>query len=150
MDIKKYELTGEEIFKIVREAAPTDYCQLSLDTGELVAKEAVEKYQRVQSEERAEQTPETIREEVAFNLWLMSAPDTELTRKGWREILNKVYWLEQADKILSLFPLEQARKQGREDVMEWIEAHGESTCMDCTCAYNFNMYQWVEKLKEWE
>ena len=32
------QIKSKEVFRIVREYAPTDYCQLSLDTGKLCAK----------------------------------------------------------------------------------------------------------------
>jgi len=39
------KLSSKRIFKIVREYALTDYCQLSLDTGKLVAKAQLQKAQ---------------------------------------------------------------------------------------------------------
>jgi len=38
-----YRLTDEEILKIARDYAPTDYCQLALDVGALVAEAQLQK-----------------------------------------------------------------------------------------------------------
>jgi hypothetical protein len=43
-----------------------------------------------------------VREKIAYKLWLLGCPDTELTKQGWTEIWNRPYWLEQADQILSI------------------------------------------------
>ena len=46
---------------------------------------------------------QSIREEIAFKQWLCGSPDNTDTRQGWNEILNRDYWLKQADSIISLF-----------------------------------------------
>ena len=39
---------------------------------------------------------------------------------------------------------------GRKVVVEWIESHDKSTCMDCSCAFDFKEWDWQAKLKEWD
>ena len=34
-------------------------------------------------------------------------------------------------------------------VVEWIESHEKSLCMDCLCAFDFREDEWEAKLKEW-
>jgi len=45
--------------------------------------------------------------------------------------------------------MELSFKAGIKEVVEWIESHEESTCMDCSCAYDFKIWDWQAKLKEW-
>ena len=40
-------------------------------------------------------------------------------------------------------------KAGIREVVEWIETHEKSTCMDCTCAFNFRADEWQAKLEDW-
>ena len=48
--------------------------------------------------------------------------------------------------------LEQAEisfEAGMRTVVEWIEKHDHSTCMDCSCGFDFRLDEWQAQLKEW-
>ena len=38
--------------------------------------------------------------------------------------------------------LKDGERMGRQEVVEWIESHEESTCMDCSCAFDFRREEW--------
>ena len=59
-----YRLTDEEIFKLVREEAPQDYCQLALDTGRLVADAQITKHQAY----LASLAPEKLKGKIALKI----------------------------------------------------------------------------------
>jgi len=40
-------------------------------------------------------------------------------------------------------------RAGIEEVVEWVEGHDKSNCMDCFCAYDFCEEEWQAQLKEW-
>jgi len=40
--------------------------------------------------------------------------------------------------------------RGINEVVEWIEKHNVSTCMDCSCAYDFRTGEWQAQLKKWK
>ncbi len=45
--------------------------------------------------------------------------------------------------------IERTREQALKEVVEWIEAHEKSLCMDCLCAFDFRSEEWQAKIKEW-
>ena len=49
---------------------------------------------------------------------------------------------------LSQLDQKEIYREGQRDIVEWIEAHEKSTCMDCSCAFAFRHDEWQEKLKE--
>ena len=44
---------------------------------------------------------------------------------------------------------EKGELAGIKKVVDWIQGHEKSTCMDCLCAYDFREDEWQAKLKEW-
>ncbi len=49
------------------------------------------------------------------------------------------------DREQSVF--EDGKQTGIREVMEWVESHDESNCMDCSCAYDFMIEEWQDFLK---
>ncbi len=82
---------------------------------------------------------------------MLEAKDTVMIG-GWFNEYEKGLLGRQAD--ISFFKGEEQGMRvglpaGRREVVEWIESHDKSTCMDCSCAFDFKEWDWQAKLKDW-
>ncbi len=134
-DMKKYELTEKEILKLASSLGMVDkkdgcrWCSDSRETelDNIIATAAVAKVLKVQSEKLAKQTE-------GLNQQIMEILKTNLP--CYRDLFGgKCEFTTGCDKcpdyynvkveitnqILSLFPLEQAEKRGRQEVVEWVD-----------------------------
>jgi hypothetical protein len=157
--MEKYELTPEEIDKEyfkwqTRGQISKEF--LKINWKQWLADGATAKVLRLQAEEKAKQTPEKLREEMAD--WLQAYyPKYDTTDSGWaiEPLTARSNYLKSANQILSLVlpMIEQAKKEERERIfrdleyMEIIKGHiahrkGEIKVVACSrCTYEEYRHQ---------